>query len=162
MKYSLTSLQVELNLDLKWMLLLKGKCTIGTPVVHDPADAKNLSRLMKDHYFCVIMCLNKAWCSSSRDPYISVSLLQYYHSFGSLIGIWMVLPKLCVYPDSKVHGTNMGPRWGRQDPGGPHVGPMNFANCVSSPQWYQFGSLKCRSWKCHFGAVEYKYSSGSV
>ena len=30
-------------------------------------------------------------------------------------------------PDSKVHGVNMGPIWGRQDPGGPHVGPMNFA-----------------------------------
>ena len=30
-------------------------------------------------------------------------------------------------PDSKVHGTNMGPIWGRQDQGGPHVGPMNFA-----------------------------------
>ena len=29
-------------------------------------------------------------------------------------------------PDSKVHGTNMGPIWGQQDPGGPHVGPMNF------------------------------------
>ena len=26
-----------------------------------------------------------------------------------------------------VHGANMGPIWGRQDPGGPHVGPMNFA-----------------------------------
>ena len=30
-------------------------------------------------------------------------------------------------PDSKVHGANMGPICGRQDPGGPHVGPMNFA-----------------------------------
>ena len=29
--------------------------------------------------------------------------------------------------DSKVHGANMGPIWSRQDPGGPHVGPMNFA-----------------------------------
>ena len=37
--------------------------------------------------------------------------------------------KLDVYkfPDSKVHGANMGPTWGRQDPGGPHVGPINFA-----------------------------------
>ena len=40
----------------------------------------------------------------------------------------------CIYqwkqhdtPDSKVHGANMGPIWGRQDPGGPHIGPMNFA-----------------------------------
>ena len=30
-------------------------------------------------------------------------------------------------PDSKVHGAIMGPIWGRQDPGGPHVGPINFA-----------------------------------
>ena len=30
-------------------------------------------------------------------------------------------------PDSKDHGANMGSIWGRQDPGGPHVGPMNFA-----------------------------------
>ena len=30
------------------------------------------------------------------------------------------------FPDSKVHGANMGPIWGQQDPGGPHVGPMNF------------------------------------
>ena len=29
-------------------------------------------------------------------------------------------------PDSKVHGANMGSIWGRQNPGGPHVGPMNF------------------------------------
>ena len=35
-------------------------------------------------------------------------------------------------PDSKVYGTNMGPTWGRQDLGGPHVGPMNFAICECS------------------------------
>ena len=29
-------------------------------------------------------------------------------------------------PDSKVHGANMGPIWGRQNPGGPHVRPMNL------------------------------------
>ena len=34
--------------------------------------------------------------------------------------------------DSKVHGANMGPIWGRQDPGGPYIGPMNFAIWVSS------------------------------
>ena len=35
--------------------------------------------------------------------------------------------KITIFPDSKVHGANMAPIWGRQDPGGPHVGPMNFA-----------------------------------
>ena len=30
-------------------------------------------------------------------------------------------------PDGKIHGANVGRSWGRQDPGGPHVGPMNRA-----------------------------------
>ena len=46
------------------------------------------------------------------------------------IRAWMstviyIMPR--TIPDSKVHGANMGPNWGRQDPGGLHVGPMNFA-----------------------------------
>ena len=32
-----------------------------------------------------------------------------------------------LHTESKVHGADMGPIWGRQDPGGPHVGPMNLA-----------------------------------
>ena len=28
-------------------------------------------------------------------------------------------------PDSKIDGANMGPTWGRQDPGGPHGGHVN-------------------------------------
>ena len=31
------------------------------------------------------------------------------------------------HPHGKVPGANMGPIWGQQDPGGPHVGPRNFA-----------------------------------
>ena len=34
--------------------------------------------------------------------------------------------------DSKVYWAIMGPIWGRQDPGGPHVGPMNFAIWVNT------------------------------
>ena len=30
-------------------------------------------------------------------------------------------------PYSKVNGANIGLIWGRQDPDGPHVGPINFA-----------------------------------
>ena len=44
----------------------------------------------------------------------------------------------CKFPDSKVHGAYMGPIWDRQGPGGPHVGPMNFAvwvtNCYERPR----------------------------
>ena len=43
-----------------------------------------------------------------RLLFISDTQYCYYNSHGC--------------PDSKVHGANMEP-----DPGGPHVGPMNFA-----------------------------------
>ena len=39
-------------------------------------------------------------------------------------------------PDSKFDGANMGPIWGRQDPGGPHVGPMNIAICEAKTNWH--------------------------
>ena len=32
-----------------------------------------------------------------------------------------------MYPDSKVHGANIGPTWVLSAPDGPHVGPMNLA-----------------------------------
>ena len=35
------------------------------------------------------------------------------------------LPQM--YAERKVHRVNMGPIWVRQDPGGPHIGLMNFA-----------------------------------
>ena len=54
------------------------------------------------------------------------SVLQDIHYNVSCIGTEHV----CMFrgvPDSKFHGANVGPIWGRQDPGGPHVGPMNLA-----------------------------------
>ena len=45
---------------------------------------------------------------------------------------WVIVTKVINYPDSKIHGANMGPIWGRQDPGGPHVSPINFAIWVHS------------------------------
>ena len=40
-----------------------------------------------------------------------------------------------IIPDNKTHGANMGPIWGRQDPGGPHICPMIFAIWVSSTRY---------------------------
>ena len=39
------------------------------------------------------------------------------------------------FPDNKVYGANMGPIWGRQDPGGPNVGPMNLATWGIVMNW---------------------------
>ena len=58
------------------------------------------------------------------------------------------------YSDSKVYGTNMGPSWGRQVPGGPHVGPTNFAIwvyskphsvCYSKTLYYSTACTVCNS-----------------
>ena len=66
------------------------------------------------------------------------------------IGVWMRVitchsfVNVVAYPDSKVHGANIGPIWGRQDPSGPHVGSMNFATSVSLPQtryWLSYSLL---------------------
>ena len=40
---------------------------------------------------------------------------------------FLLLTETIFNPYSKVRGANVGPIWGRQHPGGPHVGPMNFA-----------------------------------
>ena len=51
---------------------------------------------------------------------------NYHAEVGYWKGYKLALPSQ-PRPDGKVHGANMGPIWGRQDPGGPHVGPMTFA-----------------------------------
>ena len=52
-------------------------------------------------------------------------------------------------PESKVHEANMGPICGRQDPGGPHVGPMNFAiwGIRAETRWTPFSR---RHFQMHF------------
>ena len=60
------------------------------------------------------------------DLLLNMDFLLLMHNlfcFSINVPLWVVKR----VPDSKVHGANMGPIWGRQDPGGPHVDPMNFA-----------------------------------
>ena len=60
-------------------------------------------------YYVPEICMDSVWVCLVLNVYAySVVHISHHH-------------------DSKVHGANMGPIWGRQDPGGPHVGPMNFA-----------------------------------
>ena len=63
------------------------------------------------------------------------SAVSYWMSQGKYTESYILSPKtICLQaalvfqfnPDSKVHGANMGSIWGRQDPGEPHVGPINF------------------------------------
>ena len=59
-----------------------------------------------------------------------------------------------------VHGANMGPIWGRQGPGGPHVGPMNFAiwPVLQRLQWCaQYGWLMPGEWLSPSHQIALKY-----
>ena len=47
--------------------------------------------------------------------------------FTLLVHCYENLMITCVFPDNKVHGSNMGSTWVLSAPGGPHVGPMNLA-----------------------------------
>ena len=47
-------------------------------------------------------------------------------SIGSTASAIAMLRTQCSHP-CKVHRANMGPTWGRQDPGGPHVSHTNLA-----------------------------------
>ena len=67
-----------------------------------------------------------------------------YHAKDGIdigIGLWVVaatkfagqsapLSRWSHVPDNKVHGTNMGPIWGRQDPGGPMLVPWTLLSGV--------------------------------
>ena len=57
-------------------------------------------------------------CIKSKYKFIGPFSVNYFRQspsqWASLIG-------------RKVHGANKGSTWGRQDPGGPHSGPMNLA-----------------------------------
>ena len=47
------------------------------------------------------------------------------------------------FPESKVHGANMGPTWVLSAPDGPHVGPMNLAIRVVA---FMKGVITCSNW----------------
>ena len=82
---------------------------------------------------CVNLITEWALCITPTTNHGIGFLIYALNSKKNLIKIYFSIP----YPDSKVHGANMGPIWGRQDPGGPHVGPMNFAIWVNSVKWCQ-------------------------
>ena len=68
---------------------------------------------------------------SSVSRYFPRSLWRLFVLILIMACVWVkdlnVGVEITQLPDSKVHGANMGPTWGRYDPGGPSVGPMNLA-----------------------------------
>ena len=83
--------------------------------IYDKDLYRVLFQILGGDKFVIVTCL--------IEPHAYANLLIQIRSNGQIMnGINTGISS----PDSKVHGANMGPIWGRQDPGGPHVGPMNF------------------------------------
>ena len=75
---------------------------------------------------------------------------------GLLAGVFSLSAVTGKYPDSKVHGTNVGPIWGRQDPGGLHVGPMNLAI------WVDYLTLLDLLWKTYLPKKDVSVGMSSI
>ena len=109
--------------------------------------------VMKECRGCVQVTYNLTilWCDWNRHLLVTCS---HFSLTATPIGQCSYVTVLFLFiedavmelsdPDSKVHGTNMGPIWGRQDPGGLHVGPMNFAGDVQF--WLKRWVLLCLYW----------------
>ena len=71
-------------------------------------------------------------CEGRQD--IKVIVQTFFHKQDDVMIRGRFLHYQCfTSPDRKFHGANMGPIWGRQDPGGRHVGHMNFAIWEGNP-----------------------------
>ena len=101
----------------------------GMPWYHA---AYHVNRMISSHHLpwritiiCIVTHDSKVILFYPMCLFVCVCLSQCLSGWFRFEGL--VPHKQQVIPDSKVHGANMGPIWGRQDPGGPHVGPVNFA-----------------------------------
>ena len=82
---------------------------------------------------CMAMHSLRTWdtCAALQTAKIHLMILSNTVGGNRILLLWLQINGICANdwydsPDSKVHGANMGPIWGRQDPGGPHVGHINF------------------------------------
>ena len=82
---------------------------------------------------------NQAWSHSICAVSIAILCMPplsvrwvyaWLHCIYIYIYIFIMWTALCdktrPHPDSKVYEDSTGPTWGRQDPGGPHVAPLNL------------------------------------
>ena len=67
-----------------------------------------------------------------------------------------------LYPDSKDYGANNGPIWGRQDPGGPHIGSMNFAIWVNRLSHPFDLRVRPHEMKCRRSKISTKHSNMTI
>ena len=75
--------------------------------------------MTKSHFLQPSYC-QRQWLSCSPR-------FVFYVMFHMKWALSQPIRPILKYGKGVVHGANIGPIWGRRDPGGPYVGPMNFA-----------------------------------
>ena len=101
--------------------------TLSFDVYFDPHLNKRLSKQWWGWWFETPSWSLWRQCNDNRAPlpcYFKLCTSFHTHRSNKLQYITLCASNS---PDSKVRGANMGPIWGHQDPGGPHIGHMNFA-----------------------------------
>ena len=93
-------------------------------------------------------CTGKITFIWKHDPCPTPSLPNYCDLqifLGYAISVSLCIPRIHLSSAGTLIARFMGPTWGWQDPGGPHVGPMNFAiwdsfrvasGCMMQPNSY--------------------------
>ena len=95
--------------------------------------------------FCGVKTWNAPYTSRENAnwvPLLFAGVMLCTHDMCRPTYVSMIINKMSVSDrpqtiskhDSKVHGAKIGPVCGRQDPGGPYVGPMNLA-IWEPPYW---------------------------
>ena len=84
----------------------------------------------KSSPFSIWKLLRSVWIGS--DKLLEGMILFLFSCEHSLIGRDVDRKTRNIFPDSKVHGANMGPTWILTAPDGPHDGPRNLSIRVLS------------------------------
>ena len=92
---------------------------------HPASDIKGTHNIMLKMH--IITPFKICYCHYHKPPWTFCVPCPLPYLFQQLRQKCCTHDRIINCPDRKVHGANMGPIWGRQDPRGPHVGPMNFA-----------------------------------
>ena len=104
---------------------------------------KVITLVCNRYVLSVKSCQSKLfWCWKSHFTDLFSKQLCHVPKIYLLVDLQLHTPghvSILGAPDSKVHGANMGPVRGRQDPGGPHVDPMKIAT---------WAYLRILEWTC--------------
>ena len=98
---------------------------------------------------CMTRRRSPAWSMRSRPLHAWSTKRNTWPAQSTTTITWVCCQRNGDIPDSKVYGANMGPTWGRQDPGGPHDEPC-YLGCYPDGHcwdlivhWYPFHSSHC-------------------